>query len=483
MASDLPCVAAAHITQVAATVKASIHNQVKSSLPIIAAHGEDRKKALSAWLKSDAPLAWSEEESVHSGAYCQLLMILKEDPDNQEFELKRSRASLTYMDIAKKIHLMVKKKKIGAPISSSSAFYHALPLAFARMKALLSSKTDKNEDYLIAILARMMKKMNIHFIPWHKSDKSDTQARVVKGDWWLVISNSPLAEINQLLPPEPQEVHAAMAAQVIHNEPDAPWSLTEKLQDMGVLWNKYRLPSDWPLSAASLGASTPGDDKYYIRATYEYFQDNYNGRIWWHHMALVWGILFSKIVPSTFVPRDSNLGPGKATDEVRKLEWTKRTTENRGGSATSLPFITMVSTQIFALLDPKSPLSVYVDQHKQSMGDPWAKKHGNKNIHAINLVHIGLATCERGCLAGPAKYKNNWQMKTLAELRPLYTKVMDFLKKTEGGEYYAMREIFGEAIAIQVGMKKQYKLPGFVSNDQKKTAHSTMATWLSQKQA
>ncbi|KIL55211.1 hypothetical protein M378DRAFT_182284 [Amanita muscaria Koide BX008] len=168
---------------VAATVKASIHNQVKLSLPIIAAHGEDRKKALSAWLKSDAPLAWSEEESVHSGAYCQLLMILKEDPDNQEFELKRSRASLTYMDIAKKIHLMVKKKKIGAPISSSGAFYHALPLAFARMKALLSSKTDKNEDYLIAIIARMMKKMNIHFIPWHKSDKSDTQARVVKGDW------------------------------------------------------------------------------------------------------------------------------------------------------------------------------------------------------------------------------------------------------------------------------------------------------------
>jgi hypothetical protein len=94
---------------------------------------------------------------------------------------------------------------------------------------------------------------------------------------------------------------------------------------------------------------------------------------------------------------------------------------------------------------------------------------GNKNIHAINLVRIGVATCERGII-GPAKYKNNWQMKTRADLWPLYTKIMGYLKKTEFGEYLAMKEIFGEKVVIRAGLRGELQLPGFVTHEQRRAA-------------
>jgi hypothetical protein len=66
-----------------------------------------------------------------------------------------------------------------------------------------------------------------------------------------------------------------------------------------------------------------------------------------------------------------------------------------------------------------------------------------------------------------AKYKINWEMKTLQQLKPLYDKVMVFLQKTEHGEYLAFRELFGEEVAIRVAMKGEMKLPAFVTNAQK----------------
>jgi hypothetical protein len=66
-----------------------------------------------------------------------------------------------------------------------------------------------------------------------------------------------------------------------------------------------------------------------------------------------------------------------------------------------------------------------------------------------------------------AKYKRNFEMKSLAELKPLYDKVMEFLTKTEHGEYLAMRELFGEEVAIRVAMKGEMKVPVFVTNQQK----------------
>ena len=67
-----------------------------------------------------------------------------------------------------------------------------------------------------------------------------------------------------------------------------------------------------------------------------------------------------------------------------------------------------------------------------------------------------------------AKHKSNWEMKTLAELKPLYDKVMCFLKTTKHGEYLAMRELFGEVVALRVAMRGEMKVPSFVTSEQKR---------------
>jgi len=80
-------------------------------------------------------------------------------------------------------------------------------------------------------------------------------------------------------------------------------------------------------------------------------------------------------------------------------------------------------------------------------------------------VRMGLATCSSSGFVRRAKYGMNWQMKSLAELKPLYEKVLQYLLRTEYGEFLAMKEIFGEDIAIRVAMNGEMKVPGFITRE------------------
>ena len=83
----------------------------------------------------------------------------------------------------------------------------------------------------------------------------------------------------------------------------------------------------------------------------------------------------------------------------------------------------------------------------------------------MNLVRMGLGVClTPGCVKR-AKYGVNWRMKSLAELKPLYEKVKKYLLGTEYGEFLAMKEIFGEDVAIRVAMNGEMKVPGFITRE------------------
>ena len=361
---------------IAAHVKNNIALQIKSDQQLISSHGKARKAALQAWLKSDKPLSWVAADSRNSGAYLQLITILNSDPRSAPEELQKSPDLCSSQQVAKLIYQISKRDKPTAPVSPTGSFFPALPLAFTRIRNSLPH-SDNPDTPIIPIFAKMLTKMNIHFIPWHKCESQNTRAYVVQPNWWLFIKSSPMAQINQQLPKQPEEVHAEVADHAMSTDPNAPWSLPQNLQDMGPLWNKYSLPSDWSLNAASLPASCPGHANHYVRATYEYVEAHYDGRIWWHHLALVWGILFSKVTPYVFAPRDDTpLTNGLLDDQIHRLPWQKRTFQNHGGVSVPLPFITMVSTTILALLDSNSPLSVRASQNKNALGNHWTAKHG-----------------------------------------------------------------------------------------------------------
>jgi hypothetical protein len=363
---------------VTAHVKHDIDVQIKSDQQLISSHGKRRKMALNTWIKSEAPLSWTADDSQTSGAYLQLITILGSNPNSSPSELQRSPDLYSHFQLATRLYKICTCQKATAPVCPNGSFFPVLPLAIARIRLSLPCLDNQAPDApIISIFAKMLRKMKIDFVPWHKCETQNSRAYVVQPNWWMMMKATPMAEINQGLPKQPEQVNAELADYVMLSDPNAPWDLPDTLQDMGPLWNKYKLPSDWSLDAASLPASHPGDKNYYVRHTYEYMETHYDGRIWWHHLALVWGILFSKVTPYVFASKkDMQLSRGSLDEQIHMLPWETRTTKNHGGVSMPLPFVTMVSTTIFALLDSNSPLSKRAAQNKNAFGDPWTSKHG-----------------------------------------------------------------------------------------------------------
>jgi hypothetical protein len=401
---------------ISAHVKKSIAVQIKSDQQVISSHGKARKAALQHWIKSDQPLSWTPNNSRSSGAYMLLITILHSDPYSKPSDLQKSLESYSYTHVAKLMCNISKKGKPVAPVTPNGSFFPCLPLALARIQnSLPFCENESPEAPVIAIFSKMLSKLKIHFIPWHKCETQNSHAYVVQANWWMMIKASPMAELSQQLPKKPEEVHAEITDHVMAADPNAPWSLPRLLQDMGPLWRKYTLPSDWSLDAASIPSSIPGSENHYVRATYEYVEAQYNGRLWWHHLSLVWGILFSKITPYVFAPRGNvPLTTAPLNDQIHGLKWERGTSKNHGGCSMPLPFVTMVSTTILALLDSSSPLSKRIAENKNALGKPWTTKHGMSQSRNL-MVSQSLMTClfrEQGNTCGQPDTHRRCRCKT-----------------------------------------------------------------------
>jgi hypothetical protein len=360
---------------VTAHVKKGISTQIKSDLRFISSHGKARRTALNAWNKSDQPLSWSSQDSHTGGGYAQLMTILNSDPSSPATALQTSPVQCSYSEIASLLYGISVKKQTMAPVWRYGIFFPALLLAVGRIKRTLPP--SEGHAPVVSVLAKMLRRMKIHFIPWHKCDRKDTRAFAVHPEWWLMVKATPAADINRCLPKAPEKANEEAAERIKCADPSAPWELPTKLQEMGLLWNKYLLPTDWSLDAASLPSSNPAKANHYVKETYEYVESHYDGSIWWHHMSFVWGYLFSKMVPYVFLDRGCiDLHHGPLDDQIHSLPWIRRTSQNHGGCSMPGPFITMVSTTIFALLDANSPLRIRATKNRNALGSHWTSKHG-----------------------------------------------------------------------------------------------------------
>jgi hypothetical protein len=151
----------------------------------------------------------------------------------------------------------------------------------------------------------------------------------------------------------------------------APWEIPHELQGMGQLWQKKVRPQQWSLGQASL----PGSG--YVLETYRYVDAKFSGDIWWHHMAQVWAVLFSRITPYLFRDRTvtiDGVGETEITKQIRNMEWVDPKSDKQKGCTIGLPYITMLSTFIIALLDKSSPL--WNEFKNFGFGGAWSDKHG-----------------------------------------------------------------------------------------------------------
>lgn len=437
----------------------------------------------------DKPLSYGDGKSNARGGYQCLLVILDEDPRNPITELKTSPDRYSHEQIARIIYRCGTSvpTTITNPLMRKGAFLPALGLGFARIH---DNKGPIRDDILlvVALMERMMRKMEIHIVPWAKGDQVTNRASPTRGDWWLKIRYTGSSNAQKQLHEDPANQQVIQVQHALDRNTDAPWSMPGLLKDMGPLWTKCRLPSQWGLEHASLPGTQSGDENHYMKETYEYVKDEYDGNIWWHHMGLVWALMFSRMAPYLCVPKNIKLQESQSiprmSQEIQQLSWVKSVSKSHRGMTSPMPFITMMSTTIISLLDARSPLRRRMADNNSNMGAVWTKKHGivnicaignttnivlsgHKEIHAINMVRMGLAKCLKPGLIRTPNYGSNWEMKTLDELRPLYNKVIGFLKTTKHGEYLAFKEVFGEEAAIRVAMNGDMEVPAFVTAEQK----------------
>ena len=379
---------------VLSTVQHSIKTQRRSTDAVTNRHGNARQAALKAWLALDNPLSYGDGQPGNTGGYQLLLIILDEDPRNPIKDLNTSEEQFTYHEMGILFYsngTMASQGQMSCPLIKFSSCLPALPLGLARIKQVASLDVADRET-IAALFARMVRKMGIQIVPWHREDRKDTRAIVARSNWWLKVKHSGSTQAERALDNTPANEQSVLAQHALDHNTDAPWSLPETLNLMGPFWNKSRLPSQWQLEHASLPNTSAGDETHYLKETYEYISDIYDARIWWHHMGLVWGILFSKITPFLCISKTIMIQPTDSvsilTREVQQIPWIKSTSKTHRGITLAMPFITMMSTTIIALLDSRSPLRRRMTRNNNSMGSVWTKKHGMKANDNYSFIRV-----------------------------------------------------------------------------------------------
>lgn len=424
----------------------------------------NRKKWLAIWENREFPLTWNSVNS-DKGSYDSLLVILNEDPSQRCLQgLTHSSSSLTYSGLASLLVAFASSStsQVRAPIVTNGYFCTALPLA-VKLMARFKPENSTMAEFATHILVTMFRKMEIHFLPWHRDPTGvGATPRAVQADWWMVIDRK-TTPVSMARPSTTSQTSTSIALLKAAEDLSAPWNIPAKLRDMGTLWRKKVLPNEWNIKKASVEHARAFEHSRYVAETYDYVGSNYDGTNWRHHMALVWAILFSRVVPfvahqkPTNYPKES--GSTQATKMVRGIPWIKAG-EKRRGVTDPLPYITMMSTAIIALRDPNSPLSIQAGKNKDAVGKPWTDKHGTKEITPFNMVRMGLAKAESYALIERPSWKSNWRFYSDAEVKPTYDRVMNHLLNGQPhGEFLAVEEIFGRDIANMLADKREVVAP------------------------
>jgi hypothetical protein len=371
------------------TVTTEINRQKRDSSDKIVTFAKTREVALKKWMKAPDPLAWETKNSGNDGRNCgNLILALAPTPEAIELGLPEADESLTYKAIAEHLIATVKKSTAKAPFSKNGFFMSTLPLALIEINRLrrVDITAHPSDSYLAAVFAVVMMHMKIDFVPWHHPStpgQSGPAPTVVTHQRWMYInrSSSNRQPSNVVKDPSPQERAQAVADTMSQLHPSATWSIPNLLREMGPLWKKAVLPTDWDIANASLDSledKKPASD--YILDIYKWVEDNIDPTNWKHHMAIVWSILFTAILPNVRTPTEEKArvakfkDPASITKAIRSLAWIPYAGTTHRGVSSRPPYVTMLSTLLISIMEPRSPMRIRFSEGK-GLGELWSDKH------------------------------------------------------------------------------------------------------------
>lgn len=371
-------------TLVESHVRPSISSDISSEKGDEKELGLRRRKALKEWMNTFLALAWSTGKQSKAETYLCLITILHRDPGTIPSQLQKSKDSWTYEIMAKHLFKIGTNEgnTVEAPVTSSGSFVTALRLAIGYIRKLRGTSPDA-DAYIVIELGAMMRRMHIDFVPWKKNTQG---ARAAQATEWMILHRGGGSSSRAIqLPQSTEDIAQEMAEQAKDEEPGVEWEIPGQLYDMKGLWNKEVLPTDWDIKHASLETQRQKSEAEYVWRTYEFVQSQYDAALWKHHLALICGILFSRVAPFIFFPRNTSLpqtaSPEDLTRAIREVPWTKNTGGNHKGMTAARPFVTMVTTSLIGFWDTRTPFYKHLQANNMAQGEHWTSKHGKNDIY------------------------------------------------------------------------------------------------------
>jgi len=328
------------------------------------------KKGLTLWKQKSHPFDYAH--------YLLLCEIVK--PDGVTLPPSSTPQLTLRTFLGSLIDLGLRQAKGGPPFVKGGSFQHILPVAVNKIKIHAISLGVEPVPYMAEILERVWILFRIHNIPWTAPSDPHRRGRhsgLVVYNAWSHFGGQRAPE--QLLRgPKPHQQHAAALEQslklALRNDADAPWSTGDiTIQDIHTILHRHMLPEDFVIPVMGLDERSG-----YIGETYRYVRDNFALPDPLHQLALIIGIIFSKLTPNVFMEKPAQsvafhqLSTEESTREyLNTFGWETRP---KKGLTQKNIFVSMTATYIIALYDADSPLRKYFATH-QNLGRFWNDKH------------------------------------------------------------------------------------------------------------
>ena len=262
-----------------------------------------------------------------------------------------------------------------------------------------------------------------------------------------------------------QTTHHALS-----NDAMAEWSSLEtSLQDLHIVLNRQMVPKEWKLD----GTTWPsGEATSYVKATYMWVKEHFDGRLPLHQTAMMVAIFFSKVLPKVFhhCKATDDLKHANTTQVVRDAPWVVTSSTNRKGTTSPVPFIVMMSTFIISIqyMTPSHPLghtwtpiqtilvshgprstvclSIFLFCHTDCTS-------GVKGIVPFNLVCLGLACAQGNGIFKAAKFNVSWSLLKDKDLKAFHSDMIHNLKDLPYEPFIQLTNMFSVWMAQEIARK------------------------------
>jgi hypothetical protein len=368
-------------------VEADIATALTAADEGAAENAEYRRSHLRTWLKSSEPLGYGEDAFVP--------LIRAVIPPGGVIRLPTDNTTpMSTLELAALLYDMGKPdspSQVQAPVVAKGSFLTVLRVAIKFISARCQAPHDR-ATFVQKILATVLDFHKVHHVPWSPPPPAGAQRgrryRAPVFSQWRstgkVLESGRSAMMEVLEHDELEDIMITQTAQRSQMQnASAEWTMGE--QSIGHIYKllgKQSLPSDWKLHHATL---PPDSDRAgeYVRQTYKWVQRKYNMRNEIHHLGLIVGFMMSKVTPylghnaQAFTPLvGASRNEINITASVRASPWNFVDPSSHKGLTDRAPFLVMFHVYLVALMEPQSPLRIYMGANKDKLGDAWTKKHG-----------------------------------------------------------------------------------------------------------